>query len=735
MPKSTLTGRDEAHEMLLQSTRRFQQGSKIVPARYQVISLNQILDYLLINWADHKGNAAIAYGSIGDSIAITAGFDFGIFICPGVANVSLNATGKLKKTDDAFFLIHRSMPERWVSHQGRLQEHKKVKSGMFVDEPVCFMAMEGYSREWSVKIAIAASISSSSIGIPLGAFGFTLGGAEISGEISRTIYYFHDRHPGWYKNSRSELLLKDFSDSLGARTTHYLKREIVNWLNFIREDLKVFLSAPLNQGLRIELEQLPKFRFTNPSQKTITKKLKDLLTTINNIWVSTNTQKALREQTEKYIKELEEAQKANGAYRIKSKKGRKKGNPGVKHLCQITLVNWKTEGKIKASIGTNPVDGAMGGGSGIGKSFAGDPNVSSFANDRLSAASTLSIPTFTLGAGIEFTYKRVSTNYRYQSYAYKRNETRVVYTQDVKILYTEMDITAAVQAGIDVLVGRDIDLSGVHIKGKDLSGLNKVKSSLLAGKSLWGKRSMYYRAVNAYWNFSSNNTSKQRATYNGSGISFGISVRMQDLLRIAIVGNGSHSDSFMEKELGEYARLLKVTVKEFTAFLKSFLIGDDELDYKNELTGFERCMEYGAVLVESNFRFTNSMNIPMKIKKDRTFSKTLPEDLTKNPQWKNFLEKDSIDRKTVGLQLEAMRIRLRLGDHTSSSKNIFRLGIYLFGSGFGFNWDKVKASGNEGILDLHIHHFIEFDQNIKRYAQTLRDGVPPVMLIPHHFNE
>lgn len=726
----TVSSTDLAQEMLIASARKFRVGTAIIPSRFERLSPTDIYDYLLLNWADHKGNAAIAYGTVGVQVGATLSFDFGVLICPGLVNASVSGTGTYTWADASMLLFHRAFPVRWISIDTRKKIIKKIINK--VEKPVVFMVMEGEQSSWSLKLAVAASIGSgSNLGgisdaFPLGCFGFTLAGADLSGQFTSTIYKYKDNRPGFYPNGRDATLLQDFKAALGTRHTHYLKREAVAWLQYVRKEFVQPKTGRKFDNLKQAFKSLPSFRFPGfvASFSAVLDKLDEIFNALD---VLPADEKAIiASRLADYREDIAQARAARTEYITPEKAGRERGRSIVDGLCFITLSNRKGQGTLKVSIGNSPADGAMGGGSGVGTNLAD-------GSDKLKAASTFTIPTITLGSGLNASYRYVRTNYRYQTFGFSNVGNRVVLTQDVQIRYHQLEASIAMQAGLDGMVGRDFDLSGIHVMGRDLSRVGKVKAAMLNGKS-WLWSSMVYRAVTGYWNYFNNASGTSTDTLNGSGLSFGFAMRMQDLIRLSLEENAGTDANTMTKKVQHYAKMLQVTPDQFRTFVKGFLAGA-ELDQQKKLEGFERCMEYGAVLVESSFRLQSSAVLQLGKKLDGTTTLAEPEDLTLISQWKNFFHGDSTDAAAAGLELEAIRIRIRLGDHTSNSTNAFRLGLYLFGSGIGFTIDDVEWAGNEGILEIHVHYFIPEDQDISLLSRNLNDSVPPVMLVPHSFNQ
>ncbi|MEL7163429.1 MAG: hypothetical protein AAFN92_21910, partial [Bacteroidota bacterium] len=339
-------------------------------------------------------------------------------------------------------------------------------------------------------------------------------------------------------------------------------------------------------------------------------------------------------------------------------------------------------------------------------------------------------------------YKKVNTHYRYQTYALSTaSRHRLVMTQDVKISYTEHEATVAVAAGVDLMVGRDIDLTDVHVSDTNLQRLKKVQAAQAKSKS-WGKRSMHYRAVTAYWNYDEV-TAAGMKLMNGSGVSFGISLSMRKILRIAYKSHKTGLSFNDRTHLAPHAKALRVSVDELEAFMKSLLIpqfgenderkGPPVPDFKKQIEGYAGCMEAGAVLVEASYRLVE----PLLVKKGKTGSNETdlqPEDLTSGQPWSDFFYGMLFARPTTAkLKLESIRLRVRLGDTSDHGKNIFRLGLYLFGSGYSLDITRVRSSGNEGILTIHTHSFLPVDQRVGRTTGALEDSVPPVTLVPHRF--
>lgn len=744
MPGREVSGVDAAQEVLIQSARRFHRNAQIVPSVYRHMLATDIYDYFMMSWGDHKGNAALAYGSIGTNVGIAAGFDFGVLLLPGILQLSVNVAANQLVAEEALFLIHRAMPDKWISQASRTRERRQVL--YHVDQPVTFLSLAGYRMQYDIKLAAAASIGIGSVvdglggSYPLGAFGITLQGLDLSGQYTTAVFRYKDEQPGLYRHGRDPRLLTDFTAALGERHTHYLKRDAVDWLKWVRKKhIDPLAGNVLTNPLKKVFFNLPGFRF--PGFVASTTAVKDKLREIDQVLKTPGhglqdpVKTRITDRIGRIYRRIQDAERSQQAYRIPTKSARVPDALAVKDLCYLTLSNKKKTGQFKYSILNSPADGAMGGGTGIGKNLAGNPDGESYEDKRLVAVSSFTVPSITIGGGYTLRYSVCRTTYRYQTYALNRRQHPLVYTQDVQVRYQEKDITAAMQFGLDLLAGRDLSMAGIHVQDKALRRKKSLPAKLLKGKS-WTDAQMVYRAVNVYWDQHLASGNQKAEVLNGSGVSFGYSMRLDDLLRISREENAGLPAATMNAKVAHYAKFLRVKPEEFRSFARSLLIrGERSRSRSRRVTGFENYEDYGAVLVEASFRIKDAQSVSKAQAKDGSYSDTDLADLTDKVPWQDFFYGKSDDRDAAGLELETIRVRLRLGDHVSNTRNVFRLGLYLFGAGVSFNIDKVEAAGNEGILTLHSHSFLNIDKHPRRTASALRDGVPPVMLMPHSFNE
>ena len=716
MPGTKVGPKDAAQEFLIANARKTFLNNKVIPNLYTQLDPQQIYDFLLVNWADHKGNAAMVYGTVGRSAALSAAFDFGALICPGIVSLNLRAGAQITVTNETIMLIHRLMPDKLISISSRLQLEKQVENT--VNKPVSYMVLQGNRAGVDFELSTSASIgtdnglSGISDKMPLSCFGLNLE-AGISGKVSGGLYRYYDNRPGFYENSRQENLLNDFTASLGTRHTHYLKREAVAWLREVKKKYVDPKSGSEYANLKAQFKSLPSFNWPGfrASTEKVNAKLAEILDALDVLPSSEKSK--INNSITRYKNNLKRAVAAQKDYLVIEKEGRERGRNVVDHLCYINLKNIKKGGhvSIRAEIGTD---------------FSGEMPKEI---NLIEAA----IPTISIGAGAEAKYKSVRTFYRYQGFAFGvKRPNRIVYTQDVMANYSEVDVTIAMKASLQSLQNQDIDLAGVHVLDQSLDGIDKPGFELLKEKN-WIKCSLRYKAVVAYWNHRNSQSLTQVKTLNGSGLSFGCSMRIQDLLFISFQENQGGNDS-LNKKVQHFAALLRVTNAQFREFAKSLLAGSELETGKNAVIGFEGLEEYGAVLVESSFRFKQEVTLKMA-QKNKDFSQTQVEDLTEKEEWKDFFNGKSDDPAEAGVELEAIRVRLRLGDHTNNTRNVFKLGLTVLGSGIEFDFDSINEAGNEGILEIHTHHFIEFDQDLNGVPENLRDEVPPPILIPHHFNE
>lgn len=735
MGKSKISTQNVALESLVQAARRARAQAGLIEGipDYALLDASEIYDYLMITWADHKGNAAVVYGSVGSTVTQSVGFNAGMFILPGFLNLTVSATFEQTYTNDLFLMIHRLMPRYYIHRESRESLHPKVLYK--TEKPVCLMAMEGFGQEHSGKLAVSFSVGvDTGKAMPFGKLGFTLGGADVSIEIGVKSFKYIDNFHGVYPHGADQVLRDDFANHLGVRHTHYLKREIVKWLKDVKKEIGDNLSANAYAELREAFKKLPGFNNPipgfKPSSERVGRKMEEILAALENL--PDSRQRNWTEQLAEYERQLTQAMSQQADFIRPEKQGVIPLALRVEGLCFLTLANYKKTGTFKFNVLNSPADGVTGGSlagstSALAQPLA--PNATEQQADWLSAG----IPMITFGAGVRFQYKSVNTNYRYQSYVPSgtRNPRRLVMTQDVTIKYTEYDATLGIQAGLDLMVGREVDLSDVHVSGEKIDKLKKVKAKALKGKK-WGKRSMVYKAATAFWCYEDvvPGDGGMNLLY-GSGLSFGMSLSMRKILKLAYAIKAGVLTEKDTKTIKSYADQIRVTPEEFTAFLNSLLVGPEE--EADKITGFQGCMEAGVVLVEASFRLYEARKVKRGLDEKGQKSSLQPMDLTQSDIWSGFFHGKDTNPNNSRLSLESIRIRVRIGDSLDNGTTRFRLGLYLFGTGYSFQLDKVESAGNEGILTVHTYYFEEFDQQDSRVGESLENGVPPVTLVPHHF--
>ena len=134
--------------------------------------------------------------------------------------------------------------------------------------------------------------------------------------------------------------------------------------------------------------------------------------------------------------------------------------------------------------------------------------------------------------------------------------------------------------------------------------------------------------------------------------------------------------------------------------------------------------KHPVLLTESSFRFTELQKIPISPKKGL-------------PNLVDYFLGSGNKIKSLwkpGIELENIRLRLRLADMSDSSGSVFRLRLYALGTGASFNLDKITRAGNEQIVDLFTYDArskkVLTGSELKRANQY---SVPPTFLMPHSF--
>ncbi|MEL7162144.1 MAG: hypothetical protein AAFN92_15420, partial [Bacteroidota bacterium] len=395
--KKSITAEQEALEHLVQATRRARANAGLIKgiSKYVNLEPDEIYDYLLLAWADHKGNTAVVYGAVGTSLTQSVGFNAGMFFMPGITNLSVSGTVNQTYLDEAFIMIQRPFAQRIISLESR--ETDRPIYPRRCRKPVCFLTLRGASQQHSARISVAVGIGiDTGVAIPLAAVSYSIAGFDAGASITFTAFKFDEEKPAFYANSRSEALKTDFGNHLGTRHTHYLKREIVPWLKEMRD--KYALRMDRNPALKSALKSLPSLNipFYKASTIKVLGKLQQILDVPDlDSWFTATDKTKLEE----YRALLLEARQAVSDYRIATKGTATDNAKTVPGLCFLTLGNTKKEGTVNLSVGTNPAAGVFGGSSGVGTdqtSAVGGTNLADEQKGWLSAG----IPSVTLGAGV-----------------------------------------------------------------------------------------------------------------------------------------------------------------------------------------------------------------------------------------------------------------------------------------------------------------------------------------------
>lgn len=300
-------------------------------------------------------------------------------------------------------------------------------------------------------------------------------------------------------------------------------------------------------------------------------------------------------------------------------------------------------------------------------------------------------------AGLNGLWKRAA--YRYQTLSKNDKNKRLVYTQDTRITYRQVDI-------------------GVKIESILLP--ENWKSTL--SKDTVICNSITYTSVNAYWLYPDSVSSSpilKLNTQEGSGLSFGVSVWVPDLLKyLQEIQSTSSQSTKYNQTLEALAAQLRIQQDA----LKDFLKGLNLARLTTDLTGIP------AVLLESSIPFDSNIEVQLNKQEDTIEGKTRSIyrlaglwDKTETPNIETF-------RKTLETKINhrgidkpfTLRIRTRVADESDSSIP-FKLGLSL-GVSVGIQLTNIRKAGYGGVPIIRS----------KRYPDTpprIADkDVPPTAL-------
>jgi hypothetical protein len=323
----------------------------------------------------------------------------------------------------------------------------------------------------------------------------------------------------------------------------------------------------------------------------------------------------------------------------------------------------------------------------------------------------------------------------------KTKETKIVMTQETRIVYKTFDLTAFAatvnaQAGViglgeieaeaGVSVGTRDGFSakaGMKARGGILrGGVEKEKEKSKGGGHFFSNLNrLTYETTTIFWSDDNCTESLQ-----GTGYSVGGSFLIKNMIALWKDINDHHHMDKLSKGSLRYihniAQSLKISSQNVFDFFVQLTEDNIEFYFKNtEKLGCE------AMLLEASFKVPY-LEININPKSDITDddSKSDREVIVLDPKvFKDILELPFGKEK----QLESIKLRYRIQDTHDYSTNLFKLGANATGVGGSIALKKIHKAGSEGIVDLlsvWIGGKVVADS--KESAEMYEKAVPPVVL-------
>lgn len=555
--------------------------------------------------------------------------------------------------------------------------------------------------------------------LPLG-----LGGSA-SGQVQyeyQTLYVV-DQAPGWYPSGKDQSLLFDFKQVLGEKSKGRLKLEISDWVSRFSAVFYMYVQydfAPGDQAIRDQLQK----QYLQIAKNTIDKS--------NN---ATNKSTSLRKeggkkfmsffssffnQAEYLLNRIEQKNIAT-ADLIKSLQRLVELLPNQEEIEKFApfqaLADGRTQGDIEAEKATmtqsinelrvqaaeyirrlnaikdNPLRNTV-----FVKSKSRSlpdycKHLSFFKAGSHAVGGNLGV-NFIPGPGTvsgSLNGSLKATGFRYQTFSPSSGpeEKILVYTQDTRITYRQVNLKA--DASLGFLADPNLyEKNPQDFKGITLNGMTYVSAC-------------------CYWLYPKDTNATKISPESGSGISFGASVYVKELNACAklITTEGQDSakyDSMVKKLAAELHIPPSVLIKFFNnEFFKTLT--------EEKLGGIK------AVLIESSFRLLENFSVPLyqrnndnkKLNEPVLGLKQIIGTVSYSNQMAKLVIGNQAEKETACAQyLDGLRVRVRMADHYESEIS-FKLGPHavLSGSGGspGITLSKITDAGQEGILDIYHVRF------------------------------
>ena len=699
---ATNRAKDKYNEVLL-SREEMDESSKEEsnePEKKDVFLVNEtpkmaaIIGAFNLAGLEYKGQMNSAYVETGGSLTTSVTADFGDMVCPGVVELSATAKLTVKITRFVLITLYRQVASEKIAGYEPLG-NKTIFFGCFY----------GGSKKVKAKIVAVAGA-----GIPIPDELNVLGGETLAlalkAKVQADIEYeggvvrLHDSEPSFHEKYLSSNMTTKFNNIFDWSSLDEIEsrlRKLANRLSASLEDNDKKENQKEVFGLNPPKSKIMKFFQTAESKR------KELQNSLDKIKGHLNDPSSFREGTilavlpKDISKEVDEVEKLFGQI--------SRYDPALKlfsfpesELCQFSL--WGHAGKAEATVSAE---------------FQADA-----AGNTLDANATAG-----LMGGLKF------TTYRFQTYHPVSNKDQLVITQDTSINYRQIIMSAEANAKISS-----------NILGEE----NKEKSTEATYNM------MTYKSAIAMWKYPKKSEEKMAQCLQGSGISFGVSVRVTEVSKLKkILGAILVDTTKLEKTKLEekISNCLKAPNNKRMGSLFNSLKGylhlsaEELFQYLTNCWVFEEVGSVGgpsvpqelmfpeAVLIESSFAAPIDQTITLNQVKTRELAQTNKE-TTMYSVDRNFLktwiEKSSSASQPNKFSLQSIRTRYRIADLQENEMSKFKLGLRL-GSGVGIELKDVKNIAVEGIVDLDTMWTEEEGSSPGQAKERYESGVSPVALL------
>jgi hypothetical protein len=266
---------------------------------------------------------------------------------------------------------------------------------------------------------------------------------------------------------------------------------------------------------------------------------------------------------------------------------------------------------------------------------------------------------------------------RYQSYVEGNGTGPLIVTRDTSISYRGITL------GVDASVNANVQ-----------AGDFGISAGTQAPPLGWEYRSMTYRAIVSSWIYPAAAVvaSVEVRPTSGSGVVFGLSADVMRLARAAAKLTPSNY-------LRGIARQLRVPLDELVSFLSEAQLGELA---QTDTTGNPLP---AAVFLEASFTFDDTVRLRAKLASSSTSAAVYElDDPLRSPTVQTFM-KGLQTTTSVSPMLQALRLRVRIGDVVASSNDLFVLGFNVAGSGFSIEVRELSGAGHEGFFDLYVRWY------------------------------